>query len=828
MTTRTALRLRAGSRRLAGVLLGVALPLLLLGVAQPVSAARSAGVVRTDPATDRQGPLVIVLDLSGSMNDQDANGVVKLEGAKSALEKLVGRQPVGAELGLWTYPGGQADPTSGCSPGEFEIGGVIAEVTDPADLAAQIDILTADGGTPTGPALRTVADRLKALGYTGATILLVSDGESNCGPPPCEVAQQIVDEGFDVTVDALGFRLSEAGTQEMTCISSTTGGRYVPVDDTAQLDEYLTTLAVPNLALQVTAPTQAIVGQGITVSATVSNPSSRPVADAQISLTFNDKASQAIFPAVLPPRYRLGNIAPGGSVSRTWTITAGVDLTGGAASYRVSTWGKGVGATDKSGTITVNSTEGLKNAAGPWLKSINDTGNVLIMGDSYSAGEGAPPYVDGTDKGTNRCHRSDKTHTYPQFDTGRRTNIACSGAVVNNMESAQYVGDAEENRPQFAQLRDMDVKPDLVVLTLGGNDIGFGDIIKGCLGPSNCSESDLRTKTAVKIAALNQPQDTTKPGSLTQAYLDIYETLNAHDAEAKRKRVAPLLVLAYPLVLPVTNTTKCAGFSQTEVVFAKGVIASLNTTIERAVRLAAEGGRHIYFVGDTSRAVQPNHTACDPDPYIRDVNALSGLAAKAFDEWLKAQAAKFRTNDYPSLTQQFMHPLEKGYQAMTVATYVWSTSLDLDLGPGRPIPPAYNYVEPEGVDLWLAGATVRPGETETVTPGSTTTVEADGLPPHHPVLISLNSVRRTLATSMTDEAGRLIQVVTIPADTPIGAHTLHIEYLQEGAEKSLDATLHLHAPIPLWVLAIATFGLLGAVGALALGLREHRSRRQTS
>ena len=67
---------------------------------------------------------------------------------------------------------------------------------DPTDVDAHIRQLTASGNTPTGPALRGVVDSLKQKGFTSATLLLISDGESNCGEPPCEVAKSIVDERF--------------------------------------------------------------------------------------------------------------------------------------------------------------------------------------------------------------------------------------------------------------------------------------------------------------------------------------------------------------------------------------------------------------------------------------------------------------------------------------------------------------------------------------------------------------------------------------------------------------------------------------------------------
>lgn len=60
-----------------------------------------------------------------------------------------------------------------------------------------------------------------------------------------------------------------------------------------------------------------------------------------------------------------------------------------------------------------------------------------------------------------------------------RINIACSGATTDNVLRTPFKGE----RPQIEQLADhaaaKDVK--LIVLSIGGNDIGFGDVIADCV-----------------------------------------------------------------------------------------------------------------------------------------------------------------------------------------------------------------------------------------------------------------------------------------------------------------------------------------------------------
>ncbi|WP_328911168.1 GDSL-type esterase/lipase family protein [Streptomyces sp. NBC_00234] len=134
---------------------------------------------------------------------------------------------------------------------------------------------------------------------------------------------------------------------------------------------------------------------------------------------------------------------------------------------------------------------------------------VVTMGDSYISGEAGrwqgnsltnSGSRDGTDRawtgsgydpsrvyGTtaaNGCHRSDSAEVNGAAGAvGALINIACSGATTQNVFRAanggrSYKGEA----PQADQLAGIaaanDVK--LIVLSVGGNDLGFADIIRTC------------------------------------------------------------------------------------------------------------------------------------------------------------------------------------------------------------------------------------------------------------------------------------------------------------------------------------------------------------
>ena len=94
------------------------------------------------------------------------------------------------------------------------------------------------------------------------------------------------------------------------------------------------------------------------------------------------------------------------------------------------------------------------------------------LGDSYTAGPGAGN-LDPSNSGD--CVRSLGSYA-PQlssdwlYNGGNQLNfLACTGAVTDNVASDQL--------PEISS----DPPPDFVVMTLGGNDIGFSKIAKACL-----------------------------------------------------------------------------------------------------------------------------------------------------------------------------------------------------------------------------------------------------------------------------------------------------------------------------------------------------------
>jgi hypothetical protein len=168
--------------------------------------------------------VLLIMDASGSMNQDIGGGVTLLDEAKAALREIVLRIPSGTEVGLRVY-GHRAsndDRTAGCVDTELVI--PVGQI-DRAEVLAAIGEFDASGWTPIGLSLQEAVDD---LGPGGGTVILVSDGIDTCAPPdPCEVAQQLADAGYVSHIHTVGlFLQDQAAIDQLTCIAEAGNGTF--------------------------------------------------------------------------------------------------------------------------------------------------------------------------------------------------------------------------------------------------------------------------------------------------------------------------------------------------------------------------------------------------------------------------------------------------------------------------------------------------------------------------------------------------------------------------------------------------------------------------
>jgi hypothetical protein len=203
--------------------------LLALGLAVPMGWA--AGREAEAPS----GALLIILDASGSMNTLDEDGVPFFDKAKEAVLRLVEALPEDMVVGLRVYGHREpnTDPIRGCRDTELV---VPVGPLDREAIRIAVGGLSASGYTPIGLSLQEAAGDLPATG--ARSIVLISDGEDTCAPPdPCEVAEELFGEAFDVRIESVGFLVGtgSAAEQQLRCISDVTGGSYRAVEEANEL-----------------------------------------------------------------------------------------------------------------------------------------------------------------------------------------------------------------------------------------------------------------------------------------------------------------------------------------------------------------------------------------------------------------------------------------------------------------------------------------------------------------------------------------------------------------------------------------------------------------
>ncbi|MET7345406.1 VWA domain-containing protein [Streptomyces sp. NPDC005547] len=218
-------------------MIGGALFALVAGALPAPAVTPDAQGARAAARSGGNSSLVMVLDSSGSMGDDDGTGRTRMESARAAVSTVVDGLPDGHPTGLRVYG---ADRPRGCT--DTRLVQPVRELDRDA-LKRAVAGVRPRGDTPIGLSLRRAADDLPepAGGAIGTrTILLVSDGEDNCGAPaPCEVAEQLGREGLGLRIDTVGFQVKGPAREQLECIAHAGNGRYYDAPDADALARQL-------------------------------------------------------------------------------------------------------------------------------------------------------------------------------------------------------------------------------------------------------------------------------------------------------------------------------------------------------------------------------------------------------------------------------------------------------------------------------------------------------------------------------------------------------------------------------------------------------------
>jgi hypothetical protein len=246
------------------------------------------------------------------------------------------------------------------------------------------------------------------------------------------------------------------------------------------------------------------------------------------------------------------------------------------------------------------------------------------LGDSFSSGEGAPGpsgYLPGSDIPTDRCHRSIKA--YSELDKRLMgTTVfgfhACSGAITQDFFTPYPTNHVKNGKPvnpdeKAPQLNWLSARTKVITLTVGGNNVGFPDVMAYCatraLWQATCqSVWGASVDSAIKNISIGTGHD-------HDNLPDLYAAIRA------RAPNATVYVLGYPRFFPLNRTARCFTgvpdrfFVASDMRWINGEISKFDTLVNRLA--TAAGFKYVNVYGALN-----GHELCTLHPWINSANVL--------------------------------------------------------------------------------------------------------------------------------------------------------------------------------------------------------------
>ena len=203
-----------------------------------VDAVRELGAIAVRSADDALAALVaaprvvLVLDASGSMKRRLA-GRPMIDTAQDVLADLIRALPDGIEAALWTFGHRVAEGQAGDCTDVEEL--VRLGPIDRERLLQRLAAVRARGTTPIGATLERIGQALPRDGGR-ALIVLVTDGEEECGADLTAVAQRLTQENLELSLNIVGFALdAPAVLAQLAAAAAAGNGRFVQAAAAAEL-----------------------------------------------------------------------------------------------------------------------------------------------------------------------------------------------------------------------------------------------------------------------------------------------------------------------------------------------------------------------------------------------------------------------------------------------------------------------------------------------------------------------------------------------------------------------------------------------------------------
>jgi lysophospholipase L1-like esterase len=239
---------------------------------------------------------------------------------------------------------------------------------------------------------------------------------------------------------------------------------------------------------------------------------------------------------------------------------------------------------------------------GAYSLAFTGTKEVVLLGDSYSSGNGARNSQGqmNYDSQSKLCYRSPTTWGAQVSNAlgASYVNSACAGSVMSDISS---------------QMLAITLQTDLVLLTIGGNDFGFGNIITKCFLSTNRVAADCQS--AINFAVSYVP---TLEANLTSTLLKLNPLLNATGSK--------VVLVAYPFItldVPFVFNDSTGGGSVELTRQIRSLGLAVDAGQHRAVQAAnTAAGRNFVFFFNQTKALFEGH---EPHPSATITNSVTWI-----------------------------------------------------------------------------------------------------------------------------------------------------------------------------------------------------------
>lgn len=401
----------------------------------------------------------------------------------------------------------------------------------------------------------------------------------------------------------------------------------------------------------------------------------------------------------------------------------------------------------------------------PGGKTIEDV-SYLALGDSFSSGEGAYDYELGTDTPENQCHLSRKSYPYLAAATlglDSFHSVACSGARYDpdyvatpqyeSVNAPQWLAGSKTQRAFVAQ-----AKPDVVTISMIGNDIGFKNKVVRCLAPDSCFH--FREDRQSIVDEMNS-----KFNALVALYSNI--KMNA-DENAK------VYVLGYPQLFSATGDCRFSvNFDAEERRMAQGLVGYLNAVIKAATERAGVQYIDVEDAFSGNLLCGGNKEAANGLTAGNDIGVF-GVNFVGNESFHPNQLGhQLLVDELLEQSGYFTKPMPEPDTTKTVPDVLSQAYTNLVGGaPGGGTAKRILFVGTDGIRGVVRGGSIE--------------VNTNPMLPVNALFeVWFNSIPTYAGALTTDENGALQGEITVPEDLEPGFHTLHL-YGQDLTGQDVD------------------------------------------